>query len=44
VRRELQERSQVKEYDIFVPLFYNDGSSIEAMKFQRLHTELLVQF
>jgi hypothetical protein len=34
----------VKEYDILVPLYYNDGSPIEAVKFQRLHTELLEHF
>jgi hypothetical protein len=34
----------VKEYDIFVPLYFNDGSPIEAVKFQRLQTELLEQF
>jgi hypothetical protein len=34
----------VKEYDIFVPLFYNDGSPIEPAKFQRLHKLLLDRF
>jgi hypothetical protein len=34
----------VKEYDLFVPLFYNDGTPIEAVKFQRLQAELLDRF
>jgi hypothetical protein len=34
----------VKEYDIFVPLYYNDGSPIEPIKFQRLHAILLEHF
>jgi hypothetical protein len=34
----------VKEYDIFVPLFYNDGEPIEARKFQRLQAQLLHHF
>lgn len=34
----------MKEYDIFVPLYFNDGSPIEAVKFQRLQTELLENF
>ena len=34
----------MKEYDVFVPLFYNDGTPIEAVKFQRLQAELLEQF
>jgi len=34
----------VKEYDIFVPLYFNDGSPIEALKFQRLQAELLENF
>jgi hypothetical protein len=34
----------VKEYDIFVPLFYNDGAPVEPGKFQRLQAELLEQF
>jgi hypothetical protein len=34
----------VKEYDIFVPLYFNDGSPIEAIKFQRLQAELLENF
>jgi hypothetical protein len=34
----------VKEYDIFLPLYFNDGSPIEPIKFQRLHAELLEHF
>ena len=34
----------MKEYDIFVPLFYNDGTPVEAVKFQRLQAELLEHF
>jgi hypothetical protein len=34
----------VKEYDLFIPLRYNDGSPIEARKLQRLQARLLEQF
>jgi hypothetical protein len=34
----------VKEYDIYLPLRYNDGSHVESSKFQQLHAELLNQF
>jgi hypothetical protein len=34
----------VKEYDLFIPLRYNDGSLIEAAKFQKLHDLLLGRF
>ncbi len=34
----------MKEYDLFVPLYYNDGTPIEAVKFQRLQAELLDHF
>jgi hypothetical protein len=34
----------VKEYDIFVPLFYNNGSPIESTKFQALQGWLLERF
>jgi len=34
----------VKEYDIFVPLYYNDGTPIESAKFQHLQALLLEQF
>ena len=32
------------EYDLFIPLFYNDGRPIEATKFQALQKRLLEQF
>jgi hypothetical protein len=34
----------VKGYDLFVPLYYNDGTPIETRKFQRLQARLLEQF
>jgi hypothetical protein len=34
----------VKEYDIFIPLAYNDGSRVEARKFQELQKRLLEHF
>jgi len=34
----------VKEYDIFVPLYFNDGSPVEADKFQELQEALLGHF
>jgi hypothetical protein len=34
----------VKEYDIFVPLCYNDGTSVEPEKFQWLQQHLLDRF
>jgi hypothetical protein len=34
----------VKEYDIFLPLRYNDGSPIELIKFVQLHERLLSEF
>lgn len=34
----------MKEYDVFVPLFYNNGSPIESSKFQELQAALLEQF
>jgi len=34
----------VKEYDIFLPLYYNDGKPVEARKFQKLQEALLAQF
>ena len=42
--QEPQEQSPVREYDIFVPLLYNDGTPIEPGKFQRLQTQLLQHF
>jgi hypothetical protein len=40
----LKESAPVKEYDLFVPLYYNDGRQIEPQKFQDLQTQLLDQF
>ncbi len=34
----------MKEYDIFAPLFYNNGSPIEPTKFQELQGRLLQRF
>ena len=34
----------MKEYDLFVPLYYNDGAPIEAVKFQILQARLLEFF
>ena len=34
----------MKEYDIFIPLYYNDGRPIESAKFQDLQARLLEQF
>ena len=34
----------MKEYDIFVPLFYNNGIAIEQIKFQELQDDLLERF
>jgi hypothetical protein len=34
----------VKEYDLYVPLYYNDGSPIEPIKFRNLQRRLLEQF
>ena len=34
----------MKEYDIFVPLYYNDGTPIESPKFQHLQALLLERF
>jgi hypothetical protein len=34
----------VKEYDLFVPLRYNDGTPVEAVKFQVLQARLLEYF
>lgn len=34
----------MKEYDIFVPLYFNDGSPVEAEKFQALQEALLDHF
>jgi hypothetical protein len=34
----------VKEYDLFIPLYYNDGRQVEPQKFQTLQQQLLDQF
>jgi len=34
----------VKEYELFLPLNYNDGSSIEPEQFMRIRERLLEQF
>ena len=34
----------MKEYDLFVPLYYNDGRQIEAQKFQDLQQQFLDRF
>jgi hypothetical protein len=34
----------VKEYDVYLPLNYNDGTPVEARKFQELQQRLLAQF
>jgi len=34
----------VKEYDIFIPLYYNDGTPIQPTKFQDLQSQLLERF
>ncbi len=34
----------MKEYDVFIPLFYNNGDPVEPGKFQDLQCRLLEQF
>lgn len=34
----------MREYEIFVPLFYNDGEPIEARKYQTLQRWILARF
>ena len=34
----------MKEYDIFVPLYYNDGTPVEPTRFQNLQRRLLGRF
>jgi hypothetical protein len=43
MRRVWKEPALVKEYDIFVPLFYNDGRPVEAEKFQTLQFSIAAQ-
>jgi len=33
----------VKEYDLFIPLYYNDGRQVEPQKFQASRQQLLDQ-
>jgi hypothetical protein len=32
----LRESALVKEYDLFIPLYYDDGRQVEPQKFQAL--------
>ena len=34
----------MKEYDLFIPLNYNDGRQVEPERFQALQAQLLTQF
>jgi hypothetical protein len=34
----------VREYELYVPLFYNDGGTIEPTKHRRLKSALMQQF
>ena len=34
----------MKEYDVFNPLFHNDGTPVEPARFQNLQARLLEQF
>ena len=34
----------MKEYDVFIPLYYNDGTPIEPGKFQELQARLWERF
>lgn len=34
----------MKEYDVFIPLFHNDGTPVESTRFQNLQARLLQQF
>jgi hypothetical protein len=34
----------VRRYEIYLPLFYNDGTSIEPEKFDQVERELVEQF
>jgi hypothetical protein len=44
MHRALKESPAVKEYDIFIPLSYNDGTPIERSKLHQLHLQLLSEF
>ena len=43
-RRSGKEPSRVKEYDIFVPMYYNDGAPVEPRKLRDLQVRLLEYF
>lgn len=43
-RLDRMEWRQVKEYELYVPLTYNDGSAIESEKLVRIREQLLEQF
>lgn len=34
----------MKEYDLYLPLFHNDGSAVEPRKFRNVQRQLLDQF
>ena len=34
----------MKEYDIFIPLYYNDGTPVESAKFRDVQARLLERF
>lgn len=34
----------MKEYDLFVPLYYNDGTAIEPRRLQEIQRRLLEEF
>ena len=34
----------MKEYDLFIPLYYNEGTPIESRQFQDLQKRLLTHF
>ena len=34
----------MKEYELYIPIFFNDGRPLEAEKFASLHEILLKQF
>jgi hypothetical protein len=40
----LREFALGKEYDLFVPLYYNNGRAVEPQQFQVLQQQLLEQF
>jgi len=40
----LREPSSVKEFDIFLPLWHNDGTAVDAGKFRNLQRQLLHAF